>query len=314
MRAMPAAITTLSPSCCAGLRQSLLQGWRQGLPLHPSPFRQMAVQSGATPRELLSTCAQLQRSGALQPIRARWGEALPRERWRLGFASSTASLVTQLSTLPGCLRLERADATAAPPRLWAEIEAIDEASLQAQLQRLSQPPLARLRLRHAQPSADGPVDGPCTDRGLAACLERGLALCANPFAACAAQLQRSERQLLASLHAWQRSGQLAGLVLAPPPPREPQPGVIALWHDEAPGEEQLAQLRALAGVERLLAVAACDRWPWRLSLVMRAAAPLALQQLQQRLLAAGIRRAPDVCARLQIEQPRDAALLFQGAG
>lgn len=303
-----------SPSCCAGLRQSLLQGWRQGLPLHPSPFRQMAAQSGATPRELLSTCSQLQRSGALQPIRARWGEALPRERWRLGFARAAASLATQLLALPGCLRLERVEATAGLPMLWAEIEAIDEPSLQAQLQGLSQAPLARLRLSHALPPDVIPGDGPCADPGLAACLERGLALCANPFAACAARLQRSERQLLASLHAWQRSGQLAGLVLTPPPPREPQPGVIALWTQEAPTPAALARLRTQPGVDRLLPVAASDGWPWRLSLVLRASAPLALQQLQERLLAAGIQRGPDACARLQIEQPRDAALLFQGAG
>lgn len=302
-------VTASSPSCCAGLRQALLQGWRQGVPLHPSPFRQMAAQIGATPRELLSTCARLQRSGALQPIRARWGEALPRERWRLVFAVATAPLVAQLRAMPGCLRLEHADATAALPRLWAEIEAIDEASLQTQLQGLSQATLALLRLRHAQP----PDDGPCADPELAACLERGLALCANPFAACATRLARSERQLLASLHAWQRNGQLAGLVLAPPPPREPLSGVIALWQHEAPADAQLTRLHALPGVDRLVLAAPGERWPWRLSLVMRAAAPLALQQLQERLAAAGIERLPDACASLKIEQPRDAALLFQDA-
>ena len=60
---MPATASS-SPSCCAGLRQSLLQGWRQGVPLHPSPFRQMAARAGATPHELLRTCAALQREGA----------------------------------------------------------------------------------------------------------------------------------------------------------------------------------------------------------------------------------------------------------
>lgn len=43
-------------SCCASLRQTLLQGWQQTFPLHSSPFRQMAARSGATPRELLSLC------------------------------------------------------------------------------------------------------------------------------------------------------------------------------------------------------------------------------------------------------------------
>lgn len=52
-------------SCCASLRQTLLQGWQQSFPLHASPFRQMAARSGATPRELLGVCQELHRNGTL---------------------------------------------------------------------------------------------------------------------------------------------------------------------------------------------------------------------------------------------------------
>lgn len=282
------------PSCCAGLRPTLLQGWRQGLPLHPSPFREMAARSGATPQELLRTCAQLQRDGALQPIHARWGEALPRERWRLFFGIADEALAGALVALPGCVRIERCTAEGDPPWLWAELEALDGEALQAQLNRLPALPAARLRLA----AAAGVAAGPCGDPQLAACLEQGLPLCANPYAACARRLGRSERGLLAALLNWQRAGELQGLVLAPAPPRGPRPGWIALWQ-QAPA---LEALRELPGLERLVPVPPHGDWPWPLSAVLSGAA-LPAQ------LPAGAR-----CMHLHIQQPREAALLFQGPG
>lgn len=282
------------PSCCAGLRPILLQGWRQGLPLHPSPFREMAARSGATPQELLRTCAQLQRDGALQPIHARWGEALPRERWRLFFDGADEALAGALAALPGCLRIERCAAEGDPRWLWAELEALDGAALQAQLNRLPALPAARLRLAAAASAAAGP----CGDPQLAACLEQGLPLCANPFAACARRLGRSERGLLASLLNWQRAGELQGLVLTPVPPRGARPGWIALWQ-QAPA---LPAPHELPGLERLLPAPARGDWPWDLSAVLSGGARPAQ-------LPAGAR-----CLRLHIQQPREAALLFQGPG
>lgn len=304
---MPTASTTSPPpSCCAGLRPTLLHGWQQAFPLHPSPFRQMAAQSGASPQELLRVCTQMQRSGALQPIRPRWGEALGRERWRLYFEPGTraAGLARALAALPGCLRIERTQQ--APAQLWAELEAVDAGALHRQLARLPLQPTARLELSAATAQAGGPHQDP----RLAACLEQGLALCANPFARCARALGCSERRLLACLHGWQRAGQLDGLVLAPPPPRGAQPGLIALWRELTPAPALLDALRRLPGLDRLVCAPPGAPWPWRLGLVLRGTPQLALPRLREQLTAAGLPTPPDACTPVLIERPRDAALLF----
>jgi len=297
---MPTA-TPPPPSCCAGLRPTLLHGWQQAFPLHPSPFRQMAAQSGASPAELLHICTQMQQNGTLQPIRARWGEALGRERWRLYFEpdASGAELARGLAALPGCLRVERTQD--APVRLWAELEAVDTAALQRQLGQLPRQPTARLELAATAASTGGPHAEP----QLAACLEKGLTLCSNPFARCARQLGCSERHLLASLHGWQRAGQLDSLVLVPPPPRGAQPGVIAQWRELAPQPTLLDALRQLPGLDRLVIAPPCAAWPWRFGLVLRGAPQFTLPRLREHLPTP-----PDVCVPVLIEQPRDAALLF----
>ncbi|NCT83785.1 MAG: hypothetical protein GXC94_11600 [Comamonadaceae bacterium] len=296
-------------SCCASLRQALLQGWQQTFPLHASPFRQMAARSGATPRELLSLCQELQRSGALQAIQPCWGDGLRRERWRFAFepGGHDAALATALAALPGCFHLERAAPQPDLPPLWAEIEALDEAALARQLQRLPAPPLARLRLPAASAQAQ-----PCDDPETAGLLEEGLALCSRPFARCARRLGCSESRLLARLQAWRRSGLLAGLALKPPPTPVPQPGLLALWRDASPTTDGLARLQAHGGVERVVQGPGTPAWPWRLSLVLRTAPQLALDQLREIVAHAGL-SAPDTSARLLIEQPRDQALLFRTA-
>jgi hypothetical protein len=261
----------------------------------------MAAQSGASPQELLRVCAQMQRSGALQPIHVRWGEALGRERWRLYFepGSLAAELARALAALPGCLRIERTQDM--PARLWAELEAVNATALQRQLARLPLQPTARLELA----AATTPGGGPHADPQLAACLEQGLALCSNPFARCARQLGCSERHLLASLHGWQRAGQLDSLVLVPPPPRGAQPGVIAQWRELAPQPTLLDALRQLPGLDRLVIAPPCAAWPWRFGLVLRGAPQFTLPRLREHLPTP-----PDVCVPVLIEQPRDAALLF----
>lgn len=287
-----------------------MQGWQQSFPLHSSPFRQMAARSGATPRELLSLCQELQRKGALQSVQPCWGEGLQRERWRLAFDADGPHLpaaLAALAALPGCTRIERTEHIglgAGMPPLWAEIEALDATALHAQLQRLPAQPVARLRVQAPAPGAL-----PCDDPALAARLEQGLPLCSRPFAQCAKLLGCSEYKLLAKLQAWRRAGLLAGMALKPPPTRVPVAGLLALWSGMPPAPESLARLSAHNGVDSVVTAPGSPTWPWRLSLVLRAAPQLALDQLREITAHAGL-AAPDSCARLLIEQPRDQALLF----
>lgn len=293
-------ITASPPSCCAGLRQTVIQGWQQDFPLHPSPFQQMAARSGATPRELLSTCRELQRSGALQPIRVRWGATLQRTCWRLAFDAPAAGLSRALAALPGCFRIERAEPVDGLPTVWAEIEAVDEAALRRQLARLPLAPCAQLQL----PSPEATLG--CDDIRLAACMEQGLPVCSKPFAECAKRLGCSEHHVLASLNAWRRRGQLQGLVLKPPPTPVPQPGVLALWRRIEPAADLLARLRSQRGIDRVVEGPGTEAWPWRLSVLLRS------EPWRERLAEAGLTAPPDSAAPLRIEQPRDQALLFSG--
>lgn len=293
-------------SCCASLRQTLLQGWQQTFPLHASPFRQMAARSGATPRELLSLCQELHRRGALQNVQPCWGEGLQRSRWRLAFAPAgdDAALSATLSALPGCVHIERCcEPLPGLPAVWAEVEALDDEALARQLQRLPVPPVARLQ-RAAPASHAQPCDDPDTAREL----EAGLPLCSRPFAACARRLGCSESKLLGRLQAWRRSGVLAGMALKPPPSRVPQPGLLALW-SRPPSQTRPELLQDHPGVERVIHGPGTADWPWRLSLVLHAAPQLAGDQLREIVAHTGL-RPPDHQARLLIEQPRDQPLLF----
>lgn len=293
-------------SCCASLRQTLLQGWQQSFPLHSSPFRQMAARSGATPRELLSLCQDLHRKGALQRVMPAWGEGLQRTRWRLAFAPAgdDAPLAAALAALPGCIHIERGcEPAPGLPSMWAEVEALDDTALGHQLHRLPVPPLAGLAVSTASPQAQ-----PCDDPDTAARLEEGLLLCSRPFAECARRLGCSESKLLARLQAWRRSGVLTGMSLRPPPTRVPQPGLLALWSSAAT-PDSLHRLQDHPGVERVIAAAGTPAWPWRLSAVLHAAPQLALDQLRETAAHVGL-PLPEASLRLLIEQPRDQALLF----
>ena len=297
---------TTTPSCCAGLQPTLLRGWQQGFPLHSSPFRQMADQCGATPLELLRKCVQLQDSGALAPIRPRWGKALQCERWRLGFdaGQQATSWSEALSRLPGCVRIEHVEGQGT--WLWAEIEARDEVQLQQQLARLPAPPDAQL----CMPSAGVSKLDAGNDLTLAAHLEGGLELCINPFSRCAKVLKRTERQILSTLYAWRHSGLLEALTLAPPPAQQPQSGVLAHWREVDLSTISMARLQALSGLDRLVVASVNTHWPWRLSILMLGMSALAEQQLTQRLRSIGLHQPPDVCDRVKVELPRNAALLF----
>lgn len=312
MRAAPAwrtmPTTASPPSCCAGLRRTLIHGWQQDFPLHSSPFRLMAARSGATPRELLGLCREMQRSGALQPIHVRWGVALRRSRWRVGFSTADAGLCLALSALPGCDRIERGDpgapATAGVPTLWAEIEAVDGVALAAQLARLPQAPTLQWRL----PAPSGGLD--CDDPLLAACVERGLPVGAKPFAACARVLGCSEHRVLSRLSGWRRSGLLDGLVLQPPPSCVPQPGRLLLWRRIQLAGDGLARLRAQCGVDRVIPASGEGGWPWQLGIVLCSTVRQGMLAWEEWLAGLGLGMAPDVSQPLRIEQPRSQALLF----
>lgn len=298
----------LTPSCCAGLRQTLMQGWQNAFPLHPSPFRQMAAASGSTPRELLSTCQALLRDGALQPIRARWGLAMPRQRWRLAFdgRSTGAMLLPALARQPGCLRTERSEAAGAEPAIWAEFETLDAAALDRQLATLPEAPLARLAWPAAMP---GPTI-PCDDTRLAAFAELGFKLCSRPFADCARQLDCSEQKVLATLLAWRRTGQLECLTLRPPPARTALPGVLALWRDLQAPPALVECLQAHHNVDRVVSAVPTAQWPWGLSVVLNAPPALALDRVRELRQTTELNRRPDACLPVRIDLPRDQAWLF----
>ncbi|MFO1251423.1 MAG: hypothetical protein U1E77_09895 [Inhella sp.] len=284
-------------SVCAGLGQALQQGWRQGFPLQASPFQELARQTGASLRELLSQCQQLQRQGALQGPRVHWAERLSawrlRARLRLPQDQEAAAL-RRLAALPGCTWIEQAEPVpgTAQCTLHFELQARSAASLQAQRELLQQawgPALRWLNL----PAPPCPVcccsapDGPCTDPALAQRLEGGLPLCAHPFQAVAVELGRSEREVLTRLRHWQGAGDLQALGLAPPHRSQHQP-VANAWLREALTPAHRATLARHAGVVDVQVLSPAGEADARLWISLGAPRELALPQLEQLLAAEGL--------------------------
>ncbi len=279
--------------CCAGLHQLLLRSWRHDFPLQPAPLQQMARQVGASPVELQRAGQRLQRSGALQPIRPHWGDALPRLRLRLGWSTRSAAqqqaLRALLGALPGCTWIGAArPGQRRLPTLWAEIEALDAAAMQRQLARLPEAPVARAEVAQTQLA-----QAPLSDRELAAALERGLPFGTHPYAPLAERLGRSEKLLLAELHRWQRDGLLAdlGLEERQPPPRYTA-RLITRTAPAAPTAQATTGAAAgHPGPGPLRCSEPSAAWPWRLWVLGSDGASRAGQ-------------------RLHCEHPRAQALLF----
>ena len=292
-------------SVCAGLGQALQQGWRQGFPLQASPFQELARQTGASLRELLAQCQQLQRQGALQGPSGRWGARLSAWRWRCSVIlppgpDLEAQAMHGLSGLPGCAWVEQLGPSAKGPSLWFELQSRSAAGLRQQTAWLDAwsagvPGVHWQAL--ALPEPDGPncqcADhaGPCTDPQLARRVEAGLPLCAHPFQAVASELGRSEREVLTALRRWQQAGDLQGLGLAPPHRVQCQAMATALL----PGvftAEQLQALRRHAGVVDAQPLPDGGAGEALLWLSLAAPRELAVAQLDHVLAAEGLAQRP----------------------
>lgn len=236
------------PGACAGLRRALLSEARAGLPLAEAPFQVLARRHGGTVREWMNHCHALEREGTLEAIRAHWGPALARVRWRCGLAQADAGWARMAEATPGLTLWD-----CAPPLagaiVWFELAARDEASARAQLAPIEGRYGPVHRLAAAPPAAAcGAGACPCTDPALAAQCEAGLPLVAQPWRVLARRLRRPERAVVAELRQWQRQGALAALALDPPD-RPHEEAWVGAAIDGAPLDAAAAQaLRGAPGV------------------------------------------------------------------
>lgn len=315
---MPKAVP--APSCCAGLRPALLNGWRDSFPLHPSPLHQIAAQCGSTWREVLQQCQRLQLSGSLQPLQARWGRPMQRAHQRLGLGVEEAqrpALLQALANEPACVRWDRViDGPADQPTVWVDFVGRDLQTLQHSVQRTLRgvpmvcTPVSWTLLQAEQPCDCDELDGPCTDLPLAQAVEAGLPLVAQPYRHLAERVNRSERRVLARLQAWQRQGSLQGMVLAGPWSVRPQSGAMAWLQGPPPDASTLAQLRAHVGVVETQALWGDDGQPSAWCLGVRAPHDRAAATLRAALRAIGWATPPAHLVQTETTLPRPQPSLF----
>ncbi|RVT88703.1 hypothetical protein [Inhella crocodyli] len=315
-----------APSCCAGLRPALLNGWRACFPVHPSPFHQVAAQCGGTWREVLQQCQRLHHSGGLQALQARWGHALQRVHWRLGLrpaASDRQRAARALAAHPACVRLThwqgQDPGPAAPPTLWVDLVGRDSAALAATVDAWRDAgwvdaQVQRLVLREPDRPCDcAQSEGPCADAELAHALEAGLPLVAHPYGALAAQLQRPERRVLARLQRWQRQGQLGAMALSGPWSAATLTGAAALLRDAALDADRLRALRAQPGVSEVHVLPPAPLQPGGLWVAVQAPHDRALAVLRAALSGWGTVSPPAVLGLTHTTLPRAAPALFSHA-
>lgn len=340
---MVASGSAATPARCAGLRRTLQHGWEQGFPLQDSPFQVLARQAGGTVREVLGQCHRLADAGALDAIRVHWNAGLQRVRWRCGVALAGAppeEVVRKLAALPGVATWEWAE-PAVPaaaggagafdgPALWFEIAARSVESARAQLAQVQALgfDLLRLELERRDEGDAGPgcaciaSGGPCSDPALARRCEAGLPLVARPYRSLSEAVQRSERDVLATLRRWQRQGQLTTVGLG-----APVAGAESLWSlcalagdadDDADQAASATRTRLLAqpGIAEVALLPGHAQWPYRW-LVGAPGAPTPGDALLERALAAcGLRTRPRLWLHVRRVRLRAAPLLFadDGAG
>jgi DNA-binding Lrp family transcriptional regulator len=309
MSATPPASPT--PSCCAGLRQALLHDWQADFPLHDSPFQALARRLGSSVREVVAHCRALEQEGALAAIRIVWGTALQRMRCRLALRLAEApgpEWARALAALPGLTEWawaeavpqagdSRADGVAAgaPERfLWFDLAARDSASLQAQRDAFEARHAAAVCMELSSDAGAaarcdcGRGSGPCSDVDLARRCEAPLPLVAHPYRALSKALERSEREVLATLRCWRASGRVQGVGLAPDAGGVESPcrmvAVAAGAEDSALAESLLAR----PGVAAVQWLPEHAQWPRRLLVIGSGAPQLGAGALQRALAACGL--------------------------
>lgn len=289
--------------------------------MQASPFQVLARQTGASLRELMTQCHTLQRMGALQGPRVQWGARVSAWRLRGHFHGPTAveqAALQRLIDLPGTAWVEWCEGDLSG--LVFELQARSSSVLRQQRERLTdwaaqQSGAALHWIGLPEPACRhctcGEHGGPCTDPELAQRLEGGLPLCSHPFQAVAAELGRSEREVLAQLRRWQEAGDLHGLSLAPPHRAQQQAVASVLLHGPF-GPELLQRLVLHPGVVEAQPLADTADQP---VLWLSVAAPrdLALPQLDHLLATEGLK--PQIRQRwLGLRSaPRAQPLFFQPA-
>lgn len=326
-----------APSCCAGLRQTLLHGWQDSFPLAPSPFRLVAQRCGSTLQEVLQLSQRLHAQGSLMPPRPRWGASLQRcqQRWGLVLTpEQQARWWPQLASEPACVgwwTVEHSQGVLthgpdveheplAVPTLWLDLEGRNGTAGSALLQRLRDAGHHPLRACSPGPwdthQACGcdPHAGPCQDTALAGALEAGLPLKAHPYDHLARQLGRTERQVLNTLKQWQTQGSLQGLALAAPESSAAHGGALACLAVPTPGPAGLARLRAQPGVHAVCSLQFNGHSTPHLWVEVVAPPDRALTLLQQALQPLGLADGTGWRQRVLGQRLRHRPALFPPAG
>lgn len=254
--------TAPAPARCAGLRHALLHDWSQGFPVDPSPFQAVARRVGGSLREVLGHCHALQDEGALETIRVHWSESLQRVRWRCSLPPDLRfdeGVAASLATLPGVVGWDIAEDAAAAGRAGHPPVCFDIVARHAGAARAQ---VAWFETRHGllerceaapAPVAASPCDcaqrgGPCSDPDLAGRCESGMPVVAHPYRALSTALERRERDVIATLRHWQRSGRVRAVGLDLPDTAAETLLVAAVVEGPALDAAQREALQARPGI------------------------------------------------------------------
>lgn len=295
------------PEACAGLRRALLTEARAGLPLAEAPFQVLARRHGGTVREWMNHCHALEREGTLEAIRAHWGPAMARVRWRCGLPQADPGWARLAEATPGLTLWDRTPPLAGAI-VWFELAARDEGSARAQLALIEgrQGPVQRL-VTATPAAACGAGTCPCSDPALAAQCEAGLPLVAQPWRVLARRLSRPERAVVAELRQWQQQGALAALALDPPEQPHEEAWVGAAIEGPPPAPAAVQALRGAAGVAEVWVGDGAPDAPFGAWIAGRGSS---IDPLERAARRAGIDAARVHCVPVRRTRVRDEPRLF----